>query len=316
MKLLYHLLFPNEENNFRAKLLHPSFLFFLKLFLISFQISLQIFRFIPQPRILGYAANISPQEIIRLTNEERAKNGLSPLVENPVLSQAAIAKGLDMIERDYWAHVAPDGTEPWLFFLRFGYNYRFAGENLARDFSNAASVVSAWMASASHRENILSPKYNEIGVGVVEGELNGVQTTLIVQFFGNRGTQRKEVSKVSVSAKSERKSLVLPSPSPSFSPSPSPSPVLTKEQVLDKEKFVLEKSEEASEEPKILISPFLVTKNLSLVIVLIIIFVMIVDAVIITRKRVKRIGGRILAHIAFLTAIIILVLLLRAGQII
>ena len=89
-----------------------------------------------------------------------------------------------MIDRDYWAHVAPDGTQPWKFFTSFGYKYRYAGENLARDFSNASSAMDAWMNSPTHKENILNPKYKEIGIGVVEGDLAGTDTTIIVQFFG------------------------------------------------------------------------------------------------------------------------------------
>src|SRR3972149_9755309 len=155
-----HLFWPQESNNQKAKLLHSSSLTFLTLALILFQ---GVLGFLPKlgPRILGYAANISPDEVIRLTNEKRAQNGLSPLTNNPTLSQAAQAKGADMLNRDYWAHVSPDGTQPWKFFTDFGYKYRYAGAHLARGFQNAPSAVDAWMASPSHKDNLLSPKYRE-----------------------------------------------------------------------------------------------------------------------------------------------------------
>src|SRR3990167_5411836 len=164
-----HLVWPRESNNQKAKLLHSSSLTFLVLVLVLFQGFITLF---PKfgPDILGYAANISPDEVIRLTNEKRAQNGLPPLVQNSTLSAAAQAKGADMINKDYWAHVSPNGTQPWKFFMDFGYRYRYAGENLARDFSNASSAVDAWMASPSHRGNMLSAKYKEIGIGVVEGD--------------------------------------------------------------------------------------------------------------------------------------------------
>lgn len=124
-------------------------------------------------RILGYAANISSTEIVSLTNQKRTEAGVSSLIYNLQLEQAARQKGQDMIENDYWAHVAPDGTEPWVFFVDAGYKYRYAGENLARDFSNPQDAINAWMASPSHKDNLLSDKYKEIGIAVVEGDLGG-----------------------------------------------------------------------------------------------------------------------------------------------
>ncbi len=65
---------------------------------------------------MGYASSISLDEVLRLTNERRKEAGLSPLKLDPVLSQAAKSKGEDMLNKDYWAHVSPDGVEPWKFF--------------------------------------------------------------------------------------------------------------------------------------------------------------------------------------------------------
>src|SRR3990167_3153061 len=160
IKLITHLLIPHESNNQKAKILHPSGLAVLSLFLILFQV---VVAFTPKlfPKVLGYAANISPSEVIRLTDEKRSAAGLSPLSENGLLSSAALAKGNDMLAKGYWAHFAPDGTSPWKFFNDFGYKYRYAGENLARDFNNPGSAVEAWMNSPTHRDNILNGKYKE-----------------------------------------------------------------------------------------------------------------------------------------------------------
>ena len=65
-----------------------------------------------------------------------------------------------------------------------GYNYVYAGENLAKDFGNTSRLMDAWMASPTHRENIVSSKYSEIGLAVVPGTLQGQETVLVVQFFG------------------------------------------------------------------------------------------------------------------------------------
>ena len=181
---LRHLFVPHESNNQKAKILHSSSLSLLAVGLIAFQLILGLTHRV-FPSVLGYAANISPAEVIRLTNVQRTANGLNTLSENSILDNAALAKGNDMLAKGYWAHFAPDGTSPWSFFLSFGYKYKYAGENLARDFPDAASAVTAWMNSPSHRENILNPNYQEIGIGVVEGSLSGVDTTIIVQFFGS-----------------------------------------------------------------------------------------------------------------------------------
>src|SRR4030042_1776962 len=180
---LVHYLYPQNSNNQKARLLHTSTLFARSIFLIIYQVILQAFP-LTGSKILGYAANIPPDEIIRLTNIKRQEAGISDLQYNAGLTQAAKAKGEHMLANDYWSHVAPYGTEPWKFFTDSGYRYRYAGENLARDFSDPASAISAWMASPSHKDNMLSGKYKEIGVAVVEGDLNGVDTTIIVQLFG------------------------------------------------------------------------------------------------------------------------------------
>lgn len=134
--------------------------------------------------VLGYATNIKLQDLLNQTNELRQKNNLSPLTINQNLSKAAQAKANDMFEDDYWAHTAPDGTEPWDFIKAYGYEYSYAGENLAVDFTNSKDVVDAWFKSVSHRENLLNANYTEIGFAVVNGELKGRKTTLVVQLFG------------------------------------------------------------------------------------------------------------------------------------
>jgi uncharacterized protein YkwD len=291
---LAHLLFPRESNNHKAKILHSSSLTLITLALIAYQ---AVLTFLPQfgPKVLGYASQISAEEVIRITNEKRAQNGLAPLTHNPALSQAAQAKGIHMIEKDYWAHVAPDGTQPWKFFTDFGYKYRYAGENLARDFSNAASAVDAWMASNSHRENMLSTKYKEIGIGIVEGDLAGVDTTIIVEFLGTGYADTLPVQPV---AEIE----ATPSPTPVAvvlaTPLPSPLPVA-----------------QATPKP-VLISPFNSTKGISLATVGLLLGVLVVDGVVTNRRRIVRIGGRSFAHLAFLGMILAIALILRAGQII
>jgi hypothetical protein len=167
-------------------------------------------------KVLGYATNISTSEIIRLTNVERNNVGLKSLTENSLLDQAAGFKAGDMFTKNYWAHYAPDGTSPWYFFNLVGYQYSTAGENLARDFATSGGVVAAWMASPGHKANILNGNFTEIGVAVVNGSLQGADTTLVVQLFGKPVAFSSPSSSTGVS-----KTPSSPAPAPNYQGSPS-----------------------------------------------------------------------------------------------
>lgn len=309
--LLRHLFLPHESNNQKAKILHSESLFLIAIGIIFFQIVIGVTGK-SFPKVLGYAANISPEEVIRLTNVERAKNGLNPLNENNVLSQAAIAKGNDMLAKGYWAHFAPDGTTPWSFFLSFGYKYKYAGENLARDFSDAASAVNAWMNSPSHRENILNPNYEDIGIGVVEGNLSGVDTTIIVQFFGTPLTSK--TSNIT-EAKAKTVTSTIPAATPKSSPiatsTPSPTPSLTPTPTP-----AVEQLTNATGSSVYFVSPFNSTKGLSLLVVGVLLMILSIDFIVVKHNKIIRIGGKNLAHIAFLGMILAVILILKSGQII
>ena len=286
VRTLTHLFFPHESNNLKAKILHTPSLLILALFLIFYQVSLSLLPSIA-PRILGYAANIAPSEVIRLTNEKRVSQGLSALTENPELSAAAQAKGADMLARGYGAHVAPDGTQPWQFFTGSGYKYRYAGENLARDFSNPSSAVEAWMASPTHKDNLLSPKYKEIGIAVVEGNLAGVDTTIIVQFFGTKFADT--IPGVPIAGAKSQSALA---------PSPAASAVAAPEVT-----------------PQVLISPFHASRTVSIAVVFVLIALFSVDLVVVSHRKIARISGRSFAHLAFFGMIITILIILKAGQI-
>lgn len=158
------------------------------------------------PAVLGYATDIRLEELLSKTNAQREEKGLPRLEFNEMLSQAAAAKARDMFAKNYWAHFAPDGKSPWEFVTSSGYRYAIAGENLAKNFSTSSSVVDAWMASPTHRDNVLKPQYRDIGFAIVNGVLNGEETTLVVQIFGATGGQL-----VQVPSKPAAKPVELPS---------------------------------------------------------------------------------------------------------
>jgi len=119
-------------------------------------------------KVKGIITNLSSSEIISLTNLERTKSLLSPLQPNEALSKAALSKAEDMFNKNYFAHIDTEGDGSWNFIENEGYIYQFAGENLARNFNSADSLVNAWTKSDSHRNNLLSKNYTDIGVAVLE----------------------------------------------------------------------------------------------------------------------------------------------------
>ena len=107
-------------------------------------------------------------EVIRLVNEIRVKNGLSKLNADWELSRVARYKSQDMKDNNYFSHTSPVYGTPFQMIKNFGISYRSAGENIAKGQSTPQAVVNAWMNSSGHRANILNASYNTIGVGYVE----------------------------------------------------------------------------------------------------------------------------------------------------
>jgi len=106
------------------------------------------------------------QEVFQLTNQERVANGLPELTWNDALAQAGATHCQDMIDNDYFAHYSLDGSDPGVRATAAGYNWQMIGENIAAGQKTPQIVVTAWMNSEDHRENILRPEFTELGVGV------------------------------------------------------------------------------------------------------------------------------------------------------
>ena len=130
------------------------------------------------------AADITAQRMIELTNESRKDSGLLPLKVNDKLTAAAAAKVDDMFRFQYFDHNSPSGLTPWHWIKSAGYDYLYAGENLAIDFVTAEGTHMALMRSITHRDNILKPNYVEIGVAVKKGIFEGNESIIIVEQFG------------------------------------------------------------------------------------------------------------------------------------
>lgn len=180
---------PHSKNNYhphifshRMTVLFSALLVCAKLFTVAV-ISLG-------PVLPAFSSELTPVNIIGLTNESRLAFNLKALSQNEKLEQAAQAKAEDMLKNQYFAHNSPQGKAPWDFIRASGYEYLVAGENLAVNFTDAESVEQAWMNSPSHKANLLNKNYKEIGIGVSRGEYQGRQATFVVQMFGDPSEQK------------------------------------------------------------------------------------------------------------------------------
>jgi len=278
---------PHERNNYRARLLHHKSLLFFITLIFSATFFLEIIK-INFPSVLGVQNNITVEQLVSITNKKRAEAGLPPLVLNPNLSKAAELKAGDMFAKDYWAHNSPDGITPWAFIKQSGYNYVYAGENLARGFNSAEDVVNAWMASPKHKENMLFKNYNDVGFFVGVGKLKGEDTILVVEEFGNQGTRAIASNKSgqNVSTSSSKKIA---------SPNVFAGTTYDKKPLLNSLSFSLTVD-------KVLLAIF--------------IFTLLLDMIIVERKRIARLVGHNVDHILFLMLIMLVVAVFSKGVII
>lgn len=148
---------------------------------------------------IEYLAAIQSAFLVDLANEDREDSGLAKLSINDQLINAAQFKADDMSAKSYFAHISPDGSTPWSWIQKAGYNYLYAGENLAVNFSRSEDVEEAWMDSPTHKANILSKNFTEIGIATASGKYKGKNTTFVVQMFGR---QKKTPTVNTVSAAS------------------------------------------------------------------------------------------------------------------
>ncbi len=173
---------PHEENEYRPHFLRKTGVFVLA-FIIIFLFLASFFH----ATILtstNFLATILPSVLVDLANEYRVVNNAQPLVFNSVLEDAARRKALDMATKEYFAHTSPEGITPWHWFGEAGYDFIYAGENLAVNFADSEDVNTAWINSAIHRANILNELFSEVGIATARGFYQGRETMFVVQMFG------------------------------------------------------------------------------------------------------------------------------------
>jgi uncharacterized protein YkwD len=140
---------------------------------------------LPESVIIA-APGIDAYETMRYINQERTSRFLPELVTNDKLMTAAAIKSNDMLSRGYFAHVDPDGNYVWPTIEAAGYfPFKTLGENLAMDFSDARTMVNAWMNSPTHRANVLNEKYEDQGLSTIYGMYKNDHNTIVAtNLFG------------------------------------------------------------------------------------------------------------------------------------
>ncbi len=312
---LRHLFLPHIANNYRAKLLHHKSILVVIAVLFFAGFSFSAVR-TTLPSVLGTFSDISSEQLLLLTNQKRQENGLSPLSLNQQLSDAALGKANDMFSQNYWAHNSPDGKTPWVFIKGAGYNYIYAGENLARGFTNTQDVINAWMASPEHRKNMLSSNYQNVGYAAETGKLNGEDTVLVVEMLGSTALAAAPTNQLASKTQQEIITTTATStPTPELSSAnATPAPTPTIEPASKTEEGALDANKRPNFKP--LINSATLSSDVSKGIAVLFIFALILDMIVIERRRVVRLVGHNMDHVFFLTLTLLLITLIVKGAIV
>lgn len=181
MNFLKKYFVPHKVNNFKPHIFREVSAFAIFLTVIA------LFLVAVSGRVLvgtDFTALVLPRVLVDYANQDRDAKSYGHLAINPVLEKAAQMKADDMASKGYFAHKSPEGRTPWYWFQQVGYDFSYAGENLAVNFSDSVDVNTAWMNSPGHRDNIMNSNFSEIGIATAEGMYQGKKTTFVVQLFG------------------------------------------------------------------------------------------------------------------------------------
>jgi len=186
----------------RSKAFQKPLLFYSSLLAIVFLgLAISHLWTISSHRVLGDNTNLSASSLLVDTNSYRGQDNEPTLSLNNDLMVAAQTKANDMVARDYWSHNTPNGIPPWTFITNAGYLYQSAGENLAYGFISSQAVLSAWMNSTEHRDNILNSNFQNVGFGIAySSNYQGKgPETIVVAEYGQPASQTVLASSKNVS---------------------------------------------------------------------------------------------------------------------
>ncbi|MBI4050467.1 MAG: hypothetical protein HY396_00625 [Candidatus Doudnabacteria bacterium] len=204
----------SAENNYRPPALSYKAFIIYGLILLILRLLLGT--------ISAQGSAVESDVLMSLINQERSQRNVGELITHSSLLTAATQKSQDMIDRDYFAHIDPDGNYVWPKIVAAGYTpYRILGENLAVDFPTSEGMVKAWIDSPTHRANLLHPDFVDQGLVALYGDYKSRYTNLTTSLFGTLA----QIIQPKPEVKSEPPVAYLPPPSPE--PAPTPKPEIT-----------------------------------------------------------------------------------------
>jgi uncharacterized protein YkwD len=127
-------------------------------------------------QVTGLSQDAMEGSIACLINEQRNANGVHPVQPNTDLRAAALSHSTEMVREGYFEHTSPDGLTfvdriEATGYMRGARSWE-VGENLVwgnGPLSTPQSLVTSWMNSPPHRENLLRDRFREIGIAAVVG---------------------------------------------------------------------------------------------------------------------------------------------------
>lgn len=128
---------------------------------ICLRCSAKDYKYIEKLEIKNSPNSDFAEEVVKLINEERKKNGVTPLKINHTLMNNAYTRSAEL--ETNFSHKRPNGDPGYTFVLNL--DYSIVGENIAAGQNTPKEVVEAWMNSSGHRANILNPEFTHTGVG-------------------------------------------------------------------------------------------------------------------------------------------------------
>ena len=128
------------------------------------------------------ALNDYENAVAALINSYRLSNGLNQVAYEPTLTYIAKLRSADLMDRNYFSHYTPEGTNVFNLFRANGITFKIGGENLGQampaGIGSPEAFLNAWQNSSSHNANMLRAGYNYIGVGMVDNGDRIVVTTV------------------------------------------------------------------------------------------------------------------------------------------
>ncbi len=131
----------------------------------------------PVPADTGVTQTL-PERVLELVNAARARGrrcgtqyfpAVAPVRLSATLDEVASQHAVDMAQHGYFDHIDLDGRTPADRVKAVGYHERLVGENIAYGPTSVGEVVAGWLASPGHCENIMDPRFAEMGLALAPG---------------------------------------------------------------------------------------------------------------------------------------------------